>query len=155
MSQKSPPSSFWIFCNRMYVNESQRVPPFHFSALCDIFRKKKYQVFSKKNFCSQLGKKLFPSHIEHERHTLGVSKVISKLFMNTSWAYLNNLRFLSLRYSADSRRSRLVTCLRKRSQFSKYSVILGQRFLTKLRLFAKPGKTTPFYSFRHCEIFQN
>ena len=44
-SQKSPPSIFLIFCNRMYVNESQRVPPFHFSALCDIF-----EVFFKKKF---------------------------------------------------------------------------------------------------------
>ena len=44
-SQKSPPSSFLIFCNKMYVDESQRVPPFHFSALCDIF-----EVFFKKNF---------------------------------------------------------------------------------------------------------
>ena len=44
-SQKSPPSSFLIFCNRMYVNESQRVPPFHFLALCDIF-----EVFFQKNF---------------------------------------------------------------------------------------------------------
>ena len=37
VSKESPPSSFLIFCNRMYVNESQRVPPFHFLALCDIF----------------------------------------------------------------------------------------------------------------------
>ena len=29
---------FLLFCNRMYVNESPRVPPFHFLALCDIFK---------------------------------------------------------------------------------------------------------------------
>ena len=27
---KVPPSGFFIFCNRKYVNESQRVPPFSF-----------------------------------------------------------------------------------------------------------------------------
>ena len=70
MSQKSPPSSFFlIFCNRKYVNESQRVPPFHFSALCDVF-----EVFFKKNFqnfffekhfnffCFQSGKVIFQSY---------------------------------------------------------------------------------------------
>ena len=36
----------------MYVNKSQMISLFHFSALCDIFRKKnfqKFQIFSKKN----------------------------------------------------------------------------------------------------------
>ena len=61
---KGPPSSFSIFCNWMYVNKSQRVPPFTFSSLCGIFRKKK--------------------------------------------SFKNVLLFLSLRYSADFRRSRLV-----------------------------------------------
>ena len=37
MPQKGPPSNFLIFCNRKYVIESQRVPPFHLSALCDVF----------------------------------------------------------------------------------------------------------------------
>ena len=88
MSQKSPPSDFLIFCNRKYVNESQRVPPFHFSALGDVF-----EVFFEKIFkilFVSSREKLFSSHIEHERHTLGVSKVFSKLFMNTSWACLEN-----------------------------------------------------------------
>ena len=31
-------SSFLIFCNRIYVTKSKRVPLKHFSALCDIFR---------------------------------------------------------------------------------------------------------------------
>ena len=56
----------------MRVYKSKRVPRLHFSALCDIFRKKifveKFQVFFQKNV----------------------------------------LRFLSLKYSADLRRSRLV-----------------------------------------------
>ena len=73
-SQKSPPSSFLIFCNRMYVNESQRVPPFHFSALCDIF-----EVFFKKffkkifKFCSQSGNSDFPV-ISSMKGTLWVSR---------------------------------------------------------------------------------
>ena len=54
--QKSPPSDFLIFCNRKYVNESQRVPPFHFSALCDVFefffKKKFFQKKFSKNFFS-------------------------------------------------------------------------------------------------------
>ena len=72
MSPKGPPLSFLLFCYRMRVYKSKRVPLLHFSALCDIFRKKiffrKLQVFFQKNV----------------------------------------LRFLSLRYSADLRRSRLV-----------------------------------------------
>ena len=96
--QKSPPSDFLIFCNGKYVNESQRVPPFRFSALCDVFEvffkknffKKKFFKKIFKNFFVSSREKWFSSHIEHERHTLGVSKVFSKLFMNTSWAYLEN-----------------------------------------------------------------
>ena len=65
--------SFLLFCYRMRVYKSKRVPLLHFSALCDIFRKKfffrKFQIF-------------FPKK--------------------------NVLRFLSLRYCADLRRSRLV-----------------------------------------------
>ena len=44
MSQKSPPSSFLIFCNRMYVNKSQRVPLLHFRHYAS-FSKKKYGLF--------------------------------------------------------------------------------------------------------------
>ena len=96
--QKSPPSDFLIFCNKKYVNESQRVPPFHFSALCDVFEVFFKKIFFQKKFFKKIFKnffvssreKWFSSHIEHERHTLGVSKVFSKLFMNTSWAYLEN-----------------------------------------------------------------
>ena len=49
--KRVPPSDFLIFCNRKYVNESQRVPPFHFSVLCDVFEvffKKKFQFFFQK-----------------------------------------------------------------------------------------------------------
>ena len=55
--QEKCPSSFLIFCNRMYVNKSKRVdsnkPLLHFSALCDIFRKKnsKISYFFQKMFC--------------------------------------------------------------------------------------------------------
>ena len=51
--KRVPPSDFLIFCNRKYVNESQRVPPFHFSALCDVFEvffKNFFQKNFKKNF---------------------------------------------------------------------------------------------------------
>ena len=49
-----------------------------FSALCDIFRKKI------RIFLSPVGKKRFPSLIEHERNPLGVSKLFSELFIKTS-----------------------------------------------------------------------
>ena len=64
-----------IFCNRMYGNECQRVPPFHFSALCDIFE----VFFKKKNFkkifkfCSQSGNSDFPV-ISSMKGTLWVSR---------------------------------------------------------------------------------
>ena len=48
----------------MYVNESQRVTPFHFSALCDIFevffQKKIFQKNFQILFCSQSGNSDFP-----------------------------------------------------------------------------------------------
>ena len=70
--------------------------------------------FPKKNpngfsfFCFQLEEKWFPSLIEHEGHPLDVSKLFSEIFIQTFWHILNTLRFLSFRYSADFRRSRLV-----------------------------------------------
>ena len=69
MYQKSPPFEFLIFCNKIYVDEAQRVPSFTFFGTMPLFLKEK--IF--KNF-------------------------FEKFF----------LRFLSLRYSADFRRSRLV-----------------------------------------------
>ena len=76
MSQRVPPLNFLLICNRMQVYKSKKVPLLYFSALCDIFRKRKifenFKFFSKKNV----------------------------------------LRFLSLRYRADFRRSCLVSiCL--------------------------------------------
>ena len=69
---KDPPLSFLLFCNRMHVYKSNRVPPFTFSGTVRHFPKEK--TFSK----------------------------ISSFFQK------NVLRFFSLRYSADFRRSRLV-----------------------------------------------
>ena len=87
-------------------------PLLHFSALCDLFRKKKNEVFFKKSFfLFPVGEKWFLSLIEHERHPLGIPKLFSELFVNASWACCKNfasLSFLSHRYSADFRRSRLV-----------------------------------------------
>ena len=57
--------------------------------------------------CFQLRKKWFPSLIEHERHSLGVSKLFSAFFIKRPGYILKTLHFLSLKYSADFRRSRL------------------------------------------------
>ena len=74
MSQKSPPSSFLIFCNIMYVNNSQMVPPFHFSALCDIFRKRKVRsLFKESFFVASRGKSDFPV-MSRMKGTLWVSR---------------------------------------------------------------------------------
>ena len=79
-------------------------PPFSFFGTMHRFR----SFFQKKNFSKKIfqknfqkffvssREKWFSSHIEHERHTLGVSKVFSKLFMNTSWEYLENWAFWAL-----------------------------------------------------------
>ena len=72
MSQRVPLLSCLLFCNRMHVYKSKRSPLLQFSALCDLFRKKK--IFQNFKFFS--------------------TKIV--------------LRFLSLRYGADFRRSRLV-----------------------------------------------
>ena len=103
------PSSFLIFCNRMYVNKSQMVRPFTFLLHEAVSSERKNLKFFQEKcffFCFPLGKKWFPILIEHERHPLCVSKLFSELVINTSWAYFKN--FLSLRYSADFRRSRFV-----------------------------------------------
>ena len=72
MSPKGPPLSFLLFCYRMRVYKSKRIPPFTFFGTVRHFPKEfffeNFKFFSKKNV----------------------------------------LRFLSLRYSADLRRSRLV-----------------------------------------------
>ena len=73
MLQRVPPLSFLLYCNRMHVYTSKRDPLLLFSALCNIFRKKK--IYGKIKF-------FFKKNV---------------------------LRFLSLRYSADFRRSRLVS----------------------------------------------
>ena len=56
MSPKGPPLSFLLFCYRMRVYKSKRVPLLHFSALCDIFRKNFFSkissFFPKKMFCA-------------------------------------------------------------------------------------------------------
>ena len=44
--KRVPPSSFLIFCNSMLLNPKGS-PPLHFSALCDIFRKKKVRSLLK------------------------------------------------------------------------------------------------------------
>ena len=57
--KRVPSSDFLIFCNRKYVNESQRVPPFHFSALCDVF-----EVFFQKIFFQKKFSKIFLFPVE-------------------------------------------------------------------------------------------
>ena len=64
---KESSSDFLIFCNRKYVKESQRIPPFHFSALCDVF-----EVFFK-NFLFPVGKSDFPV-VSSMKGTLWVSR---------------------------------------------------------------------------------
>ena len=59
-------------------------------------------------FLFPLGEKWFPSLIELERQPFGVLKLFFELSINTPGHILKTLRFLSLRYSADFRRSRLV-----------------------------------------------
>ena len=67
--KRVPPSDFLIICNKKYVNESQRVPRFHFSALCDVFEvfskiffKKNFQKNFQKFFCFQSRKVIFQSY---------------------------------------------------------------------------------------------
>ena len=111
--QKSPPSEFLIFCNRKYVNESQRVPPFHFSALCDVFEVF-FKNFFQKNFQKNFQKFLFPVEksdfpvISSMKGTLGCLESVFKAFHEYILGIFRKLSFLSLRYSADFRRSRLV-----------------------------------------------
>ena len=102
-SKESPLRIFWYFATESMLMNPKGYPFFifrHYATFSKFFSKK---IFSKKNFKKNFKKffvfsreKWFPSHIEHERHTLGVSKVFSKLFMNTSWAYLENWAFWAL-----------------------------------------------------------
>ena len=72
--KRVPPSSFLIFCNRMYVNESQRVPLFifrHYATFSKFFSKKTFQ--KKFKFCYQSGNNDFPV-ISGMKGTLWVSR---------------------------------------------------------------------------------
>ena len=87
MSQKGPLRVFWYFAAEcMLINP--KGPPFcifwHHATFSE--RKNPKFFFAKIFFCSQLGRKWFPSLIEHEMHPLGVSKLFFELFINTSWA---------------------------------------------------------------------
>ena len=94
--KRVPPSSFFDILQQCMLMNPKGSPLFifrHYATFSKFFQKKISKNFS--NFILfPVGKQWFSSHIEHERHTLGVSKVFSKLFMNTSWAYLENFALL-------------------------------------------------------------
>ena len=96
VSKDSPLRIFWYFATESMLMNPKGSPLFifrHCATFSKFFQEKNFQNF----FCFQSSReKWFSSHIEHERHTLGVSKVFSKLFMNTSWAYLENCAFWDL-----------------------------------------------------------
>ena len=58
MYQKSPPFEFLIFCNKIYVDEAQRVPPFTFFGTMPLFLKEK--IF-KNFFCASLALDIAPT----------------------------------------------------------------------------------------------
>ena len=65
----------------------------------NIFRH--YATFSERKFFFKfflfsVEEKWFPIFIGHEKHTLGVSKLFSELFINTSWACFKNCAFGAL-----------------------------------------------------------
>ena len=86
MSQKGHPFGFFDFCNRMYVNKTQRLPPFAFFGIMRHFSEEKSELFFKKKFfLFPVGEKWCPSLIEHGRHPLGVSELFSELFVDKCW----------------------------------------------------------------------
>ena len=102
-SKESPLRIFWYFATESMLMNPKGSPLFifwHYATFSKFFSEKKFskKFFKKifKNFFVSSREKWFSNHIEHERHTLGVSKVFSKLFMNTSWAYLENWAFWAL-----------------------------------------------------------
>ena len=136
-----------MFCNRMNIKKSQRSHLLHFSALCDIFRKKKSEVFQKQMFCSQLGKSGF-RFFSSMKGTLWVSRNCFLSFSKIRPGHvLKTLRFLSLRYSADFRRSRLVGLVL--AMFLK-----SQSYEFAFRLHFPPETITPKGPFSKIEIFR-
>ena len=99
-------SSFLIFCSKLYFQKAQRVPPLQFSALWDcskfIFR----FFFENFNFFEifQCLQRVPPSIFFDILQQTGFSKSTK----GPQFTILKTLRCLSLRYSADFRRSRLV-----------------------------------------------
>ena len=61
-----------------------------FSTLCDIFRKKQFELFFQEKFFL-VGEKLVS-----ESYLLGVSKLFSEVFIKTSWAYFKNFALFEL-----------------------------------------------------------
>ena len=69
--KRVPPSDFLIFCNKKYVNESQRVPLFicrHYATFSKFFQKKIFKKKFSKNFSKlflfpvESGKVIFQSY---------------------------------------------------------------------------------------------
>ena len=91
-------------------------PPFHFSALCDVFEvfsKKKFQkIFFRKNFqnffCFQSGKVIFQSYRAWKAHFGCLESVFKAFHENILGIFRKLCAFWALDYSADFRRSRLV-----------------------------------------------
>ena len=85
MSQKGPPSSFLIFCERMYVNKSQGRPFYIFQHYVTFSERKKIEVFSKKIF--PVGEKVSESYGAWKA-PFGCLETLFELFINMPWAYI-------------------------------------------------------------------
>ena len=101
---------FWYFATECMLINPKGSPLFIFRHSATFFERKKYEVFFKKSFfCSQSAKKVIrQSHRAWKAH-FGCLETVFKAFHEyVLGIFKKTLRFLSLRYSADFRRSRLV-----------------------------------------------
>ena len=109
LSPNGPPSSFLIFCSKLKFQKAQRVSPFKFfgtmrlSKFSFFFSKISTKKFS--NFFKCLQRPSFIFLIFCNKLDFRKAEIVPP------FTILKTLRFLSLRYSADFRRSRLVVIL--------------------------------------------
>ena len=113
-SKESPLRIFWYFATENMLMNPKGSPLFifrHYATFSKffskIFFKKKFQKNFQKFFCFQSRKVIFQSYRAWKAH-FGCLESVFKAFHEYILGIFRKLSFLSLRYSADFRRSRLV-----------------------------------------------
>ena len=109
-SKESPLRIFWYFATESMLMNPKGSPLFifrHYATFSKFFSKKIFKKIFKNFFCFQSRKVIFQSYRAWKAH-FGCLESVFKASHEYILGIFRKLSFLSLRYSADFRRSRLV-----------------------------------------------